>query len=180
MHTHMEMLLPTCRPHFQGKEGPAPHLREKGQRNQGLTAFFKASLPLPVNQIFPPQLTAWVLRDKVTEKRGVKDPCSPSHVWPAEGEESKPSQFRELSLVQGAPQPSQLRVYSRRRHCIDFLSRWMWGRWRGQKLEHKMPSFQQVPLCMKRERKKEDNEEAIERRAHGLLLESSLSLQVVN
>ena len=55
----------------------------------------------------------------------------------------------------------------------------MWGRWRGQKLEHKMPSFQQVPLCMKRERKKEDNEEAIERRAHGLLLESSLSLQVV-
>ena len=58
MHTHMEMLLPTCRPHFQGKEGPAPRLREKGQRNQGLTAFFKASLPLPVNQIFPPQLTA--------------------------------------------------------------------------------------------------------------------------
>ena len=42
-----------------------------------------------------------------------------------------------------------------------------------------MPSFQQVPLCMKRERKKEDNEEAIERRAHGFLLESSLSLQVV-
>ena len=46
MHTHMEMLLPTCRPHFQGKEGPAPRLREKGQRNQGLTAFFKASLLL--------------------------------------------------------------------------------------------------------------------------------------
>ena len=42
-----------------------------------------------------------------------------------------------------------------------------------------MPSVQQVPLCMKRERKKEDTEEAIERRAHGLLLESSLSLQVV-
>ena len=49
----------------------------------------------------------------------------------------------------------------------------------GQKLQHKMPSFQQVRLCMKREGKKEDNEEAIERRAHGLLLESSLSLQVV-
>ena len=79
MHTHMEMLLPTCRPHFQGKEGPAPHLREKGQRNQGLTAFFKASLPLPVNQIFPPQLTARVLRDKVKEK-GLTDPWSPSHV----------------------------------------------------------------------------------------------------
>ena len=111
---------------------------------------------------------------------GVTDPCSPSHVWPAEGEESKPSQFRELSLVQGAPEPSQLRVYLTRHHCIDFLSGWTWGRWRGQKLQHKMPSFQQVRLCMKREGKKEDNEEAIERRAHGLLLESSLSLQVVN
>ena len=54
MHTHVEMLLPTCWPHFQGKEGPAPRLREKGQRHQGLTAFFKASLLLPVNQISPP------------------------------------------------------------------------------------------------------------------------------
>ena len=66
------------------------------------------------------QLTAWVLRDKVTEK-GLTAPWSPSHVWQAEGEESKPFQFRELSLVQGALQPSQLRVYSTRRHCIDSL-----------------------------------------------------------
>ena len=153
------MLLPTCWHHFQGKEGPAPHFREKGQRYQGLTVFFKASFLLPVNQIFPPQLTAWVLRDKVTEK-GLTDPWSPSHVWQAEGEESKPFQFRELSLVQGAPQPSQLRVYSMRRHCIDFLSGWAWGRWRGHKLQHKVPSFQEVPLCMKREGKKEGNEKA--------------------
>ena len=42
----MEMLLSTCLPHFEGKERPAPHFREKGQRHQGLTAFFKASLLL--------------------------------------------------------------------------------------------------------------------------------------
>ena len=76
MHTHVEMLLPTCWPHFQSKEGPAPRLREKGQRHQGLTAFFKASLLLPVNQISPPQLTAWVLRER-SQRRGSQTPGAP-------------------------------------------------------------------------------------------------------
>ena len=105
MHTHMEMLLPKCRPHFQGKEGPAPHLREKGQRHQGLTAFFKASLPLQsIRSSLPSSLPeSWGTR---SQRRGwVTDPWRPSHVWQAEGEESKPSQFRELSLVQGPHSP---------------------------------------------------------------------------
>ena len=98
MHTHVEMLLPTCWPHFQGKEGPAPRLREKGQRHQGLTAFFKASLLLPVNQISPPQLTARVLRER-SQRRGSQTPGAPhtsgrqrvgEQTFPVQGAQSSP------------------------------------------------------------------------------------------
>ena len=75
MHPHGNAAAHVPAP-LPSKEGPAPHLREKGQRHQGLTAFFKASLLLPVNQISPPQLTARVLRER-SQRRGSQTPGAP-------------------------------------------------------------------------------------------------------
>ena len=159
MHTHMEMLLPTCRPHFQGKEGPAPHLREKGQRHQGLTAFFKeVSYFQSIRSSLPSSLPeSWGTRSK---RRGSQTPGAPHTSDRQRVRRANLFSSGSSSLVQVAPQPCQFRVYSTKCHCLDFFSGWTWGRWRGQKLQHKMPSFQQVPLCMKREGKKEGNEKA--------------------
>ena len=106
---------------------PSPTSKvRKGQlltsERRGIDNVFKGSSPTSSQSDLPSPLTACVLREKVTEK-GLTDPWSPSHVWQAEGEESKPFQFRDLSLVQCAPQPRQLRVYSTRLHIALTFSR---------------------------------------------------------
>ena len=97
MHPHGNAAAHVPAP-LPSKEGPAPHLREKGQRHQGLTAFFKASLLLSVNQISPPRLTARVLRER-SQRRGSQTPGAPhtsgrqrvgEQTFPVQGAQSSP------------------------------------------------------------------------------------------
>ena len=88
---------------------PSPTSKvRKGQlltsERRGIDNVFKGSSPTSSQSDLPSPLTACVLREKVTEK-GLTDPWSPSHVWQAEGEESKPFQFRELSIILGSCSP---------------------------------------------------------------------------
>ena len=89
-----------------------PILASKIRKGQPLTSerrdrdnFLKGKSPTSSQSDLPSSAHCLSPEGQGHREEGVTDPGSPSHVWQAEGEESKPSQFRELSLVQGPHSP---------------------------------------------------------------------------
>ena len=152
---------------------------------KSLTMFLKATRLFLVNQIFPPQLTAWVLRDKVTEK-GVTDPWSPSHVWQAEGEESKPFQFRELSIILGSCSPVSSGFIPRGVIALTFSQGELGIDGEARNYSTRCLLSNRFYFVLKKEGKKKSNEKVQAEEPFSLLqapwtfAESSLSLQAVN